>query len=190
MDLVFNRKSPARLREPAPDEAALSVMLAAAMCGPDHGRLKPWRFILVSGRGRDSLGDVLAEALKKRDANASSEVLQREREKTLRAPLIVVVVGKVQENKAVPAVEQLIAAGIAAYNVLLAASASGFGGMWRTGPAAYDEDVKSALGLQAGETIVGFLYLGTPDAPAPERKLPALDAFVTHWPGRRTEESE
>jgi nitroreductase len=185
LELIFARRSPPKLREPAPDEAALNLMLTAAMCGPDHGRLKPWRFIVVSGQGRENLGDLFAEALKRRDPNASDDVMKREREKALRAPMIVVVVARVQEHKSVPAVEQLIAAGIAAYNLLLGASGLGFGGMWRTGPAAYDEVVKTGLGVDTSETIVGFMYLGTPETPAPERKLPALDAFITRWPDRR-----
>ena len=153
------------------------------MSGPDHGRLKPWHFIVISEEGRQSLGKVLAESLERREPASSDSALEREREKALRAPTIVVVVATTKEQKSVPVVEQVIAAGIAAYNLLLAGSALGFGGMWRTGPAAYDPAVKEALGIKAGDDIVGFVYLGTPEAAAPERKLPPLDEFVSHWPG-------
>ena len=91
-------------------------------------------------------------------------------------------VAKALQGKSVPYIEQVIAAGIAAYNVLLAASMLGYGGMWRTVPAAYDQVVKSALGIAGNEGLIGFLYLGTPEVSAPDRKLPALEAYTTRWP--------
>ena len=182
VEAIHKRQSPVKLREPAPDSTALDEMLMAGMCGPDHGRLKPWRFVVISREGRDALGNLLAESLKAREPESSYSALEREREKAFRAPTIVVVVARALERKSVPYIEQVIAAGIAAYNVLLAASMLGYGGMWRTGPAAYDQVVKSALGMSAGEELIGFLYLGTPEAPPPARKLPALEAYKTRWP--------
>lgn len=182
LEAIHKRQSPIKLRDPAPDTSALNAMLAAGMCGPDHGRLKPWRFIVVSREGRGALGQALADSLKAREPESSESVLERERQKAFRAPSIVVVAAKTLDRKSVPCIEQVIAAGIAAYNILLAASILGYGGMWRTGPAAYDPLVKSSLGMDPSDELIGFLYLGTPEIPAPARKLPALEAYTTHWP--------
>ncbi|MBN9463477.1 MAG: nitroreductase [Burkholderiales bacterium] len=183
LGLIEARRSPLTLREPGPDQAALDVMLSAAMRAPDHGRLKPWRFIVVSGPARLSFGRLLAESLARRDPDASGETLQREREKALRGPVILVVIAKPVEQRNVPRIEQVIAAGIAAYNVLLAATPLGFGGMWRTGPAAYDPDVKRALGIDPADEIVGFLYLGTPDRMPASRRPADPREHVLQWAG-------
>jgi nitroreductase len=124
---------------------------------------------------------VLADALRKREPDVPESAIDKERGKPLRAPLIVVVGARLREHKSVPAVEQIVAAGAAAQNILVAAHALGFGGFWRTGSAAYDDDVKTALGLNAGDAIVGFLYLGTPSVPAPPPAPSNHAAQVTHW---------
>ena len=183
IEALTTRSSPPSLREPAPDRAALDTMLAAAMRAPDHGRLRPWRFIVVAGDARHKLGHVLAEALHRREPNAPDAVLAKERAKPLRAPLIVVVAASVRDHPGVPAVEQLIAAGAAAQTILLAAHALGYGGFWRTGKPAYDDHVKAQLGLSLSDAIVAFLYLGTPGAPAApsERGKPA--DVAREWDG-------
>lgn len=182
LDLILTRQSPLTLRAPGPDEAALRAMLDAAICAPDHGRLAPWRFVVIEGDGRRALGRVFRDALRRRIADADEGMLAREEAKATRAPTIIVVVAQTQYQKSIPAVEQVVAAGVAAYNILLAARAFGLGGMWRTGANAYDPDVRRALGLGADASIVGFLYLGTPDAiPRPRRQVD-LAPYVRHWP--------
>ncbi len=183
LEALTTRASPLSLTDPAPDRAALDSMLRAAVRAPDHGRLHPWRFVVISGEARSRLGDVLAAALKAREPDAPEAAVAKERAKPLRAPLIVVVAARLREHKNVPAVEQIIAAGAAAQNILVAAHALGFGGFWRTGPAAYDSDVKAALGLDASDSIVGFLYLGTPAVAAPPATPPDLGEIVTEWTG-------
>ena len=180
---LTTRVSPAGLVAPAPDAEALEHILRAAVRAPDHGRLRPWHFLIVDGAAREALGHVLSDALRVRDPDVPEAALAKERVKPLRAPLVVVVAAKVREHRGVPAVEQIVATGAAAQNMLVAAHALGFGGFWRTGAAAYDERVKRALGLRPEDAIVGFVYLGTPAAaPAP---LPAADlaSHVTHWTG-------
>lgn len=183
--VVLMRQSPFAVREPGPDDIALRAMLNGAMCAPDHGKLKPWRFIVIAGDERRAFGAVLAEALRQREPRAADAVLATEHAKALRAPLIVVVIAKVRERKLVPAVEQIIAAGIAANNILLVAHGLGYGGMWRTGAAAYDEHVREALGIEASDSIVGFLYLGTPDIMPPPRDFAAVEPDVRYWHGSR-----
>ncbi|HEY7788128.1 MAG TPA: nitroreductase [Casimicrobiaceae bacterium] len=183
LDLILTRQSALALRAPGPDDATLQAMLGAAVCAPDHGRLAPWRFIVIEGEGRHALGRVLREALRRRVADTTEAVLAKEEAKALRAPAIVVVAAETRARKSIPVVEQVIAAGIAAYNILLAAHAFGLGGMWRTGPHAYDPQVRRALGLGAETTIVAFLYLGTPDAMPRPRERGGRGACVTRWPG-------
>lgn len=169
-EALITRASPIELCDPAPDEAIEQKLIAAALRAPDHGRLRPWRFISIRGEGRALFGDVLASALSRRDPNATEDALQRERKKPLRAPLVLVVAAKIVEPSKIPPIEQILSAGAAAQNIMLASYALGFGALWKTGDPAYDTGVKEAIGLQATDSIVGFLYIGTPKAMP---KLPA-----------------
>ena len=166
IDALLKRRSAKTLTDPAPDEGALALLLECAARAPDHGRLRPWRFIVIRGAARERLGELMAEQLRRKLPAASAETLQRERQKPLRAPLIVAVATIHNAAARIPPIEQMLAAGAAAQNMMLAATALGFGAMWKTGDAAYDDTVKAALGLAAGDAIVGFLYLGTAPADA------------------------
>lgn len=166
IDVLLKRRSAKVLTDPAPDAGALELLLESAARAPDHGRLRPWRFIVIRGAARGRLGELMADQLRRRQPAATAESLQRERQKALRAPLIMVVAAVCSPAAKIPAIEQMLAAGAAAQNIMLAATALGFGAMWKTGNAAYDDTVKAALGLEVGAAIVGFLYLGTPSADA------------------------
>jgi nitroreductase len=182
IEALTSRRSPAQFTEPAPDEAALEAILRAAMRAPDHGKLKPWRFFVLRGDARKRFGDLMAEAMRRREPEAPANMIEREREKPLRAPLIVVLAAAIKEGHKIPVIEQLLAAGAAAQNVMLAAHALGFAAAWKTGAPAYDNYVKEALGLASSDAIVGFLYLGTPAA-APIALPPSeLADFVRAWP--------
>ncbi len=157
-------------------------MLGAAARAPDHGRLHPWRFIVITNNARHALGDVFAAALHQREPDASPAILDKERAKPLRAPLVVIV-ARVREHRNVTAIEQVISAGAAAQNILVAAHALGYGGFWRTGAPAYDSGIKEALGLRAQDAIVGFLYLGSVAVPAPPLPRSAPAEFVVYWTG-------
>jgi len=189
---LTTRASPAALVAPAPDAATLERLFQAAIRAPDHGRLRPWRFMIIEGAARETFGDVLVAALRRRDPDVPEAVLAKERAKPLRAPLIVVVGARVREHRGVPEVEQIVAAGAAAQNLLLAAHALGFGGFWRTGAPAYDDAVKRALGLSPRDAIVGFLYLGTPSGAAAPPNANDITPYVSHWtvPVSRLEESD
>jgi nitroreductase len=179
---LTTRVSPAALDLPGPSARELETILQAAIAAPDHGRMKPWRFILIEGPAREKLGALMAESLQRREPAVPAGKLEAERKKALRAPLIVVVAAAVQPSGKVPEIEQVVAVGAAAQNMLVAAHALGFGGFWRTGAVAYDTAVKRALGLADGDVIVGFLYLGTTKTPGQPRQNDA--ALVTRrWPG-------
>lgn len=184
IDVLLQRRSAKTLADPAPDEGALALLLECACRAPDHGRLRPWRFIVIRGAARERLGELMAGQQRRKQPAASAEALQRERQKALRAPLIVVVAAVCNAASKVPPIEQILAAGAAAQNMMLGATALGFGAMWKTGDPAYDETVKAALGLQAEDAIVGFIYLGT--APADAMPPPVRGEWqdrVSYWSG-------
>ncbi|MGH6967915.1 MAG: nitroreductase family protein [Stellaceae bacterium] len=179
---LTTRVSPAALDAPGPSAAELEKILEAAVAAPDHGRMKPWRFILIEGTARDQFGTLLVEALRRREPAAPAGKLEAERKKALRAPLIVVVVAAVQAGAKVPEVEQVVAVGAAAQNMLVAAYALGFGGFWRTGAVAYDAAMKRALGLAETDAIIGFLYLGTTKTPGQPRQSDVA-SVTRRWVG-------
>ena len=181
--MLLTRASNGKLGDPAPDEDTLRLALQAAARAPDHALLRPWRVLLIRGAARERLGAVMRDALARRQPGASEQELEKEANKPLRAPLLLVVAAQIRENPKAPAIEQILSAGAAAQNVLLALHARGFAGMWRTGPAAYDPHVKQALGLGPEDAIVGFIYAGTPRLEAPAVPRPAPEQFVREWTG-------
>ena len=181
IEALTTRTSPAGLVAPAPDPASLERMLQAAVRAPDHGRLRPWRFIIIEGDAREAFGDGLAAALRRREPEVPEPALAKERGKPLRAPMIIVVAARMREHRGVPGVEQIVASGAAAQNMLVAAHALGYGGFWRTGAAAYDDEVKRALGLSPQDAIVGFVYLGTPAGAPVAPSASDVAAYVSRW---------
>ena len=180
---LTQRVSAGPLVDPAPTDADLATIFAAATRAPDHGRLRPWRFFVIRGEARRKLGERLVALARRKDPAIPEAQLERERAKPLRAPLIVVVAAVVDPAHKIPAIEQVLSAGAAAQNVMLAAFALGYGCAWKTGDPAYDDEIKAAFGLAPKDAIVGFLYLGTnakPPLPPPEMD-PAQ--FASEWAG-------
>jgi nitroreductase len=165
-EAIDTRISVSALTDPGPTDAQWKILLRAGARAPDHGRLRPWRFLIVRGAARELLGDVSAEALRASKPDMPLETLDRERRKPLRAPALLVVAVVPVPHSGVPEIEQILAGGAAAQNILLAAHALGLGAIWRTGAPAYSDDVARALGLPAQSRIVAFIYLGAPFAPA------------------------
>ncbi|MGG5290837.1 NAD(P)H nitroreductase [Pseudomonas shirazensis] len=180
LDALLNRVSVPRLTEPAPNAAQREGLFQAALRAPDHGQLRPWRFLTIEGEGLAKLGELFAEAVAKK-GDASQAALDKARAMPLRAPLLIVVIARLQEHFKVPKSEQRLAAGCAAHGILIAAHAQGIGAVWRTGDLAFDAHVHQGLGLEPNEELIGYLYLGTPlNEP---RTPPVLDTadFVRAW---------
>ena len=182
--LLHTRNSAPKLDEPAPDRSAIDNMLQAALRAPDHAHLQPTRFLTVSGEARQQLGELFADAAAQRQPDLTVEKKQLLASKALRAPLIIVVIAKITEHPKVPEIEQWLTAGCAAQNILLAAHALGFAGIWRTGANAYDPVIEQGLGLAANEKIVGYLYLGTASEPRKSIPQPDTAEFCQPWLGR------
>jgi nitroreductase len=158
---VQTRSSAARLAEPGPNPEHLSMLLQAAARAPDHGRLTPWRFIVLAGAAREAFTAAAAEAKRARLPAMTAEQLAAEREKFNRSPTIVVVGCVVNRDQTkVPEIEQVVAVGAAAQNLFLAAHDLGYGVMWKTGAAAYDSAVKATVGLRADDHIIAIMHLG------------------------------
>ncbi len=183
LDALLNRVSVPRLLDPAPTQEQRDLLFAAAMRAPDHGQLRPWRFLTVEGAAREQMGTLLAEAARLQDADAPQAAIDKAQNGPLRAPLVVVI-ARLQEHFKVPKSEQLLAAACAAHGILLAAYAQGIGAVWRTGELSYSAHVAKGLGLAANEEVIGFLYLGTPQNPPRTAPKEDLTPFVQAWPGR------
>lgn len=181
-DLLLNRNSHPRLSGDVPDADTLEFMYQAALRAPDHGCLRPWRFVEFSGAGRERLGELFHQGLMKRMPDADEVLQKKMRMMPLRAPLIIAVIARVTpDHPKVPAIEQWLSAGAAAQNLLFAAHAKGLGAIWRTGDVAFDPEVQRELGLQGDDQIVGFLYIG--EIEGRNKPLPEYNSsdFVERW---------
>ena len=151
---------PVKMTEPGPDDAALCRMLEAAAAAPDHGRLQPWRFLIVQGEGRAMLGDLFARALADERPETSAAELDKQRTAPTRAPLIMVAIARLDpDHPKIPMWEQAASTACAVHNLLLAAHAMGFAGKWATGGNAASKLVADGLGLTAHERLFGFLKI-------------------------------
>lgn len=159
-EVLDRRASAARLVAPGPTPEQLDRLLSAGVRAPDHGRLSPWRFLVLEGDDRLVLGRAMVEAARRKRPDAPEADLQRERGKVLRAPTIVVISAAVVAHPKIPELEQIETVAAGAHNMMLAAEALGLGSMWKTGAPADDPIVKTALGLHESEVVVGFMYFG------------------------------
>jgi nitroreductase len=181
LDQLLSRRSVGPLQEPAPEGADLDLILDAGLRAPDHGRLRPWRFVVIRGEARLAFGERLGDAAAVRDPANATALAERYRAWVIRTPMLIAV-GAVVKPGNIPEIEQLLAAGAAAMNILNAMHMLGYGGMWVTGPNAYDPNVNTLLGFDAPSRLVGFITAGTPapsTAPVPAR--PARAAHVSEW---------
>ena len=180
--LLQRHSAPSRqLGEPAPDTATLTALLEAAIRVPDHGKLVPFRLITLRGEAKLHFGERLAALAETKHPDRSEAKREKERLRYTFAPLVIVVVARIDAASSVPTIEQQLTAGCVAYNLLLGASALGYGAQWLTGWAAYDRDAATLLHLAENEQVIGFIHLGTPQIEIPDRDRPALADVVSDW---------
>ena len=182
LDLLKTRRSvpPALLDEPGPDRAQLDTILTAAARVPDHGKLAPWRFIVIAGDARAKVGEVIAAAFAADNPDAGPERLAQERARLTHAPVAIAVVSRAGPHVKIPEWEQVLSAGAATMNLLIAANAAGFATSWLTEWFAYDRRVLDALGLAPTEKLAGFVHIGRAREVPSDRPRPALDEIVTY----------
>ena len=183
IDLLLARRSVSAnsLGEPGPSAAEVELILRAASRVPDHKKLVPWRFLLFQGGARAAFGKVLAEVCRGEEKDPGAFRLENEANRFLRAPLIIAVISRVVKNPAAPEWEQILSAGAACQNLILAATALGYGVQWITEWCAYSEGVRQALSLAGNERVAGFVYIGTAKEKPEERERPALADIVADW---------
>lgn len=183
LDLLLSRRSGSAkaMTGPGPSPEQLRQILACGARVPDHGKLAPWRFIVFEDEGRLRMGELLAQAVRETEPDASPERLTLEKNRFLRAPVVIGLVSRVREGIAIPEWEQILSAGAAGMSMVIAAHALGFVANWITEWCAYHPLVREGLGLQSGERIAGFIYIGHPAAPLMERVRPDLDALITRF---------
>ncbi|MFC3023366.1 NAD(P)H nitroreductase [Vibrio zhugei] len=160
LDMLLNRRSMAKLTEPAPQGQVLENIIQAGLRAPDHGSLTPWRFVIAEGDGLDKLSAIFAEAEVK--LGSDDVVINKAKNAPKRAPMIITVVATVKPHEKVPALEQHLSAGCAVQAMQMAAMVQGFQGIWRSGSWIFNDNVKNAFHLAPDDQIVGFLYLGSP----------------------------
>jgi nitroreductase len=179
---LHSRVSVGDLIAPAPSPAQREAIFRAALRAPDHGQLRPWRFMLVEGDERHTLGNILADV----EAQCYGPQTDAQRSKTagrlLRAPLVLLVIARITPHAKVPDIEQVMSTAAAVQNMLVAAHALGVGAMWRSGMVTYEPLLAEKIGLATDERLLGFLYLGTPGK-SELKKAPIMDvdAFFKAW---------
>ncbi len=183
LTLLKTRRSvkPMELAGPPPSGAELDTMLTVAARVPDHGKLKPWRFIVFEGQAREAAGNVIAEIFRAEHPEASADQIEFERKRLARAPLVVAVVSRAAPHVKIPEWEQQLSAGAAAMNLVTAAHAMGFAASWITEWYAYNRPVLAKLGLGEDERVAGFVHIGHAQKPPEDRDRPQLAEIVTRY---------
>ncbi|MEE7477037.1 nitroreductase [Methylobacterium hispanicum] len=181
LDLLRTRRSvpPPRLEAPGPDRETLDAILTIASRVPDHGKLAPWRFIVIEGEARHRVGETLAAIHAADNPGADPARLELERNRLAHAPVVVGVVSRAGPHVKIPEWEQVLSAGAAAMNLVVAANAAGFATAWLTEWFAYDRRALDALGLAPAERMAGFIHIGRPAEIPSDRPRPELAQIVT-----------
>ncbi|MES2096103.1 MAG: nitroreductase [Pseudomonadota bacterium] len=184
LSLLATRRSgkPRDLIAPGPDAAHMAQILEIAARTPDHGKLAPWRFVIVPDERRGALASVITDAYRAERPQAGRQEIESLEQFATQAPALVVVLASPKIESHIPLWEQELSVGAACMNLLHAANALGFAGGWLTGWAAFSDAVRDAFGA-APERIAGFIFLGTAAKQLEERPRPDLSKIVSSWGG-------
>lgn len=171
---IKSRRSIGNLNIPAPSQAQIRAAIDCAVTAPDHKKLQPWRFIITEGNARHELGRAFVTAAEEQAQREGEVLSDKARQKTknmpLRAPVIITVVTQMQEHKKVPPFEQMLSAGAAVQNLILALKAQGFSTVWRTGLLCNEPAVKRYFGVGEDDYVTAFVYTGSSPCDTPTRK--------------------
>ena len=184
LSLLSTRRSgkPRDLAAPGPDDAQLRQILEIAARTPDHGKLAPWRFVIVPADKRAALAETITDAYRAERPQAARLEIEALEQFATQAPTLVVVLSSPRPDSHIPLGEQELSAGAACMNLLHAAHALGFAGGWLTGWAAYSDAVRDAFGAEP-ERVAGYIFLGTPGKQLEERPRPDLQKIISTWQG-------
>jgi nitroreductase len=184
LELLATRRSVSTrdMIEPGPTPAQIQTILEAAHRVPDHGKLGPWRFVVFSGAARASFSRQLADIYAQENPDSTDKLLTFQSELLTRAPVVIAVISTAGEHVKIPEWEQVLSAGASCQNMLIAATAMGFGAQWITEWYSYNDSVKELLGMEPHHRIAGFIYLGSYQQKPEERVRPDLAERITYWP--------
>ncbi|WP_424518428.1 nitroreductase family protein [Psychrobacter sp.] len=179
---INSRRSMGNLDLPAPTHAQIETAIECAATAPDHKKLRPWRFIVTQGDARHELGNALVAAAQAKAVQEGETLSEKDIVKTqampLRAPVIITAVTKIQAHKKVPPFEQMLSAGAAVQNLILALKAQGFSTVWRTGLLCNEPAVKSYFDVGPDDYVTAFVYTGTSPKNEPARKPIDIESLV------------
>ena len=174
-DAIHNRHSQGKVKQDSLPRTLIEKLLSAAVQAPNHYKTRPWRFVVLTGNGRNKLGDVFAASQLERKPDLPPEALDKTRGLPLRAPVLIAVGVDLPSEEKVLEIENICAAATACQNILLAAQAEGLAVQWRTGDWARDPKVKAHLGFAAAQPIIAFLYVGYPEFIAEHPLRPSFE---------------
>ncbi len=185
IDLLLSRRSvlAINLCDPAPDDDELDQILRAGIRVPDHGRAEPWRIQILRKEAQRALADVCVDIYLRENPDAPEALIEKERERQQRSPLLLVVTSHPNADKfaKVPELEQVLSSAAVCQNILIATQALGYNAQWVTDWPAYHANVREALGHSADTEIVAFIHIGTAIEAPKERPRPDFDAIVSEW---------
>jgi nitroreductase len=181
LSLLQSRRSPniPDFKEPGPTDAELQTLLTIATRVPDHGKLVPWRLIVLPKARRAAMEKSVVECFRKEHPQATPDQIEKERARFVGSPLIIAVVSRAGEHVKIPEWEQILSAGAVCMNLVTAAHALGYGANWLTGWLAYDQSCTDLLGIGPNERVAGIIHIGTPGGPREDRDRPKLADIVT-----------
>jgi len=182
LELLRTRRSPRipDLAEPGPGAAELEILLTIAARVPDHGKLTPWRFLVMQGEKKKQIADAMVPIFRTSHPEATEDQIRKEPERFASAPLVVAVISRAGPHAKIPEWEQILSAGAACMNLVVAAHALGYGANWVTGWAAYERPALDLIGVSVDERVAGLVHIGTPKAAQEERPRPPLTDIVTY----------
>ncbi len=180
-ELLTSRRSvlSKNLQAPGPNTEQLATLLQIATRVPDHRKLEPWRLIIIQGQKRLQLGKKFCQ-IRQQECTLSDEQIKAEINRYNHAPLVIVVVFSPKQHKT-PVFEQLLSCGAVCQNINLAASALGFHSQWVTNWCSFNKQAQAELGLQAHESIAGFIHVGTAQCVPKDRQRPDLTEIVSYY---------
>ncbi|TNG95735.1 NAD(P)H nitroreductase [Testudinibacter sp. TR-2022] len=179
LELLLTRRSNKKLVAPAPQGEQLDNILQAALHAPDHGRLTPYRFVIIEKQGQDVLEQLLQSAVE--ELNLGEERKKKATDVSHRAPMIIAVIAKINnEIGKVPGWEQMLTAGCATYAMQLAANAQGFDNVWVSGPWIDGSELRQAFGCEAQDKVIALLMLGTAEQKLEKAKIHDVSPYVSY----------
>ncbi len=183
-ETIKRRRSIGKMTEQSPTHAQIERILEAATHAPNHHKVEPWKFIVLAGKARNELGEIMAATLAEKltEQTNARAIIEKERSKPLRSPVLIAVAAEHATQPRISDMENIEATAAAVQNMLLVAEEMGLAAIWRTGDVVYNLKVKKWLGLTPEDHIVAFLYLGHPAIEAQERQPQAIESKTT-WLG-------